>query len=192
MVGLNGMKSSLGKSLSYPLSHCKATLWDLFGKVLWFGYELDKEPLHILLYWNTLWEQRLAPSEYAWEVSLNKMTLENKETLDIPKPCTYIGCVLVLPLASGTPSIRVGLWLRISWLANMVYVDYCIFSSCGIHASVGEVLWSLGSEMRHYLDIAQLGFEDVSVWVPRYSPRPLCEYPWSVECLSNGLMNIMN
>ena len=33
LIGWNNIKSSLGKTLSYPQDHCKATLWDLFGKV---------------------------------------------------------------------------------------------------------------------------------------------------------------
>ena len=45
----------------------------------------------------------------------------------------------------------------------MVYVGYCLFSSCGVHASVGEVLGSLGSGIIRYLDIAWLDFEDISI-----------------------------
>ena len=60
----------------------------------------------------------------------------------------------------------------------MVYVGYCLLSSYGIHTSVGEALWCLGGGMRGYLDITQLGFEDVSEWVSRSSPRPLPKYSY--------------
>ena len=57
----------------------------------------------------------------------------------------------------------------------MVYVGYCLYSSYRIPTNVGEVLWILGSAMRWYIDITQLGFEDVSVWVPWSSQGPLIE-----------------
>ena len=43
----------------------------------------------------------------------------------------YMGCVYVLPLASRTPS-SAWLELRIPCLGIMVYIGYCLFSSCGI------------------------------------------------------------
>ena len=51
-------------------------------------------------------------------------------------------------------SHRHSLELWIPHLASVVYVGYCLFSSCGVHASVGEVLGSLGSGIIRYLDIA--------------------------------------
>ena len=63
----------------------------------------------------------------------------------------------------------------------MVYVGYCLLSSYGIHTSVGEALWCLGGGMRGYLDITQLGFEDVSEWVSRSSPWQLLECPYVIN-----------
>ena len=57
---------------------------------------------------------------------------------------------------------RSTLKLWITCLATMVYVGYYLFSLYGKPYSVGEVLWSLGCGMVRYIDIAPLGFEDVS------------------------------
>ena len=38
-----------------------------------------------------------------------RMRLERINYLDIQESCSYMGCVLVLPLSSETPSIGVGL-----------------------------------------------------------------------------------
>ena len=48
----------------------------------------------------------------------------------------------------------------------MVYISYWLFPSCEIHASVLEVLQNLSSGMGRYLDIARVGFEDASMYVP--------------------------
>ena len=47
----------------------------------------------------------------------------------------------------------------------MVYVGYYLFSSCGINSSVVQVLWGLSIGMGCYLDIARVGFEDISMLV---------------------------
>ena len=41
-----------------------------------------------------------------------------------------------------------------------------------------SVLWSLGVGMGRNLDIAPLGFEDISEWVLSYSPIQLHECPY--------------
>ena len=38
--------------------------------MIWFGYEQDTVLLHMLLYWSTLWEKGIEPSEYASGISL--------------------------------------------------------------------------------------------------------------------------
>ena len=88
-----------------------------------------------------------------------------------------MGYVLVISLSSIKTSIGVGACLGIPCIASMVYFGYWLFSSYGKPTSIEEVLWSLGGGMGHYLDIAQLGFEDVSEWVVRSCQRPLLEFP---------------
>ena len=62
--------------------------------------------------------------------------------------------------------------LVIYYYHGMVDVGYFLLSSHGIATSVWEDPRSLGGCMWVYLDITRLGFEDVSEWVPRFSPRP--------------------
>ena len=75
-----------------------------------------------------------------------------------------------------------GLKLWIPCFDNMVYVDYCLFSSCQILTRIREVLWSLGSGMGHYLYIAQKALK-VLVRVPMSCLIQLFKCPRCVEFL---------
>ena len=86
-----------------------------------------------------------------------------------------MGYVLVYPW-HVEHSHRSRLELLIPCLSIMVYVGYCLFSSCGILTSSREVLRSLGSGMRRYLDIPEQALK-MLVRVPRSCLRPLLECP---------------
>ena len=60
-----------------------------------------------------------------WEVSIVKKDAGVKETHNNPLSCAYMGCVQGQPLASRTPSIRVGYTYRIHalipWYMSVMY-----------------------------------------------------------------------